>query len=134
MTFFPQIFALIYQILSRQTFTHFLKFMLKNPQHDRVKRGGGEGSRAVYTMCKKTSDLVEDGFPYIAIYWWMFHHKSYIGIYLPEHWVSAPTQDNLITREGKWMQSRIEIQALSCSIHILSSEELSQNYLRISIL
>ena len=34
--------------------------MLKNPQHDCVKtRGGG----AVYTMCKKTSDLVEDGFP-----------------------------------------------------------------------
>ena len=36
--------------------------MLKNPQHDSVKRGGW-GSRAVYTMCKKTSDLVEDGFP-----------------------------------------------------------------------
>ena len=63
LTFFPQIFALIYQILSRQTFTHFLKFMSKNSQHDRVKPRGG--SRAVYTMCKKTSDLVEDGFPYL---------------------------------------------------------------------
>ena len=43
-------------------FTHFLKFMSKNPQHDRVKTRG-RGSRAVYTMCKKTSDLVENGFP-----------------------------------------------------------------------
>ena len=40
--------------------------MSKNPQHDRVKpRGGWGGSRAVYTMCKKTSDLVENGFPLI---------------------------------------------------------------------
>ena len=39
--------------------TCVLKFMSKNPQDDR----GGGGSRAVYTMCKKTSDLVEDGFP-----------------------------------------------------------------------
>ena len=42
--------------------------MSKNQQHDCVKRrgvgwGGGGGGRAVYTMCKKTSDLVEDGFP-----------------------------------------------------------------------
>ena len=36
--------------------------MSKNPQHDRVKTRGG-GSRAVYTMCKKSSILVEDGFP-----------------------------------------------------------------------
>ena len=36
--------------------------MSKNPQHDRVKPRGG-GARAVYTMCKKTSDLVENGFP-----------------------------------------------------------------------
>ena len=40
--------------------------MSKNSQHDCVKRGGG--SRAVYTMCKKTSDLAEDGFPYTAFY------------------------------------------------------------------
>ena len=61
--FFPQIFALLCWILSRQTFTHFLIFMSKNPQHDCVKPRGGGGSRAVYTMCKKTSVLVEDGFP-----------------------------------------------------------------------
>ena len=30
----------------------------------KTEGGGGGGSRAVYTMCKKTSDLVEDGFPY----------------------------------------------------------------------
>ena len=55
LTFFPQIFALTYQILSRQTLT----------------------SRAVYTMCKKTSDLVEDGFPYSAPFWakWSFFKK-----------------------------------------------------------
>ena len=64
LTFCPQIFALLCQILSRQTFAHFLTFMSKNPQHDRVKpRGGGGESRAVYMMYKKTSDLVEDGFP-----------------------------------------------------------------------
>ena len=49
--------------LSRQTFTHFLTVMSKNPQHDCVKTRGEGGSRAVYTMCKKTSDLAEDGFP-----------------------------------------------------------------------
>ena len=34
--------------------------------HDCVKlrEGEGGGSRAVYTLCKKTSVLVEDGFPY----------------------------------------------------------------------
>ena len=39
--------------------------MSKNPQHDCVKPrgGGGGGARAVCTMCKKTSDLVADGFP-----------------------------------------------------------------------
>ena len=37
--------------------------MPKNPQHDRVKPRGGGGVRAVYTMCKKTSDLVENVFP-----------------------------------------------------------------------
>ena len=64
LTFFPQIFALIYQILSQQTFTHFLKFMSKNPQHDRVKPRGG-GGQGPFTQCvKKTSDLVADGFPY----------------------------------------------------------------------
>ena len=36
--------------------------MSKNPKHDRVKTRGG-GARAVYTMCKKSSILVEDGFP-----------------------------------------------------------------------
>ena len=53
-------------MLSRQTFTHFLTVVSKNPQHDCVKPRGG-GSRAVYTMCKKTSDLVEDGFPYLML-------------------------------------------------------------------
>ena len=43
-------------------FTHFLTAMSKNPQHDFVKPRG-VGSRADYTMCKKTSVLVEDGFP-----------------------------------------------------------------------
>ena len=44
------------------TFTHVLTVCQKNLQHDRVKPRGG-GSRAVYTMCKKTSNLVADGFP-----------------------------------------------------------------------
>ena len=49
-TYFPQIYSLFCQILSRQTFTHFLTFMSKNPQHDCVK--------------PIQSDLAEDGFPY----------------------------------------------------------------------
>ena len=65
-TYFPQIYSLFCQILSRQTFTHFLTFMSKNPQHDCVKTRGG--SRAVYTMCKKTSDLAEDGFPNVGMF------------------------------------------------------------------
>ena len=44
----------------------FLKVCQKNPQHDCVKLRGGGGSRAVYTMCKKTSNLVADGFPYVG--------------------------------------------------------------------
>ena len=50
---FPPIYALFCQIMSRQTFTHFLTVCQKNPQHDRVKPRGG-----IYTLCKKTSDLV----------------------------------------------------------------------------
>ena len=78
MTFCPQIFALLCQILSRQTFTHFLTFMSKNSQHDCVKPRGG-GSRAVYTMCKKTSDLAEDGFPNLKPYLCVFVAFSLAG-------------------------------------------------------
>ena len=31
------------------------------------KNEGRGGSRAVYTMCKKTSDLAEDGFPWLTL-------------------------------------------------------------------
>ena len=51
LTFFPQICAIVYKSLSREMFTHFLKFMLKNPQHDRVKRGGG--GQGPFTQCVK---------------------------------------------------------------------------------
>ena len=63
MKFSPPIYALFCQIVSRQAFTHFLTVCQKNPQHDPVKPRGGEGgSKAVCTMCKKTSDLVAVGF------------------------------------------------------------------------
>ena len=63
MTFFTQIFELIYNFFFATDVYALVKIYVKNPQHDRVKPRGGGGSRAVYTMCKKTSDLVENGFP-----------------------------------------------------------------------
>ena len=68
LTFCPQIFALLCRILSRRTFSHFSTFMSKKSQHDRVKPREGGGPRAVYTMCKKTSDLVANGFPELFNY------------------------------------------------------------------
>ena len=43
------------------------------------KTEGGGGSRAVFTMCKKTSVLVDDGFPYPAI-----ASTLAFGVYLDE--------------------------------------------------
>ena len=50
-TFSSQIYAFF---LSWRAFTHFLKFLQKNPQHNFIKtRGGREGSTTVYKLYKK---------------------------------------------------------------------------------
>ena len=41
----------------------FKKSIKKNLQHDVQNEGGGGGSKAFWTMFKKTADLVEDGTP-----------------------------------------------------------------------
>ena len=46
------------------------------------KTEGGGGSRTVFTMCKKTSVLVEDGFPYLGIWF----HDSRKKFYFFRNW------------------------------------------------
>ena len=69
MKFLPSIYALFCQIMSQQTFTHFLTVCQKYPQHDHVKpKGGGQGP---FTQCVKkhqiwlpmASLIVADRFP-----------------------------------------------------------------------
>ena len=68
LTFCPQIFALLCQILSRQTFTHVLTFMSKNPQHDCVKTRGGQGP---FTQCVKKHPI-----------WWRMASLRLVWLYI----------------------------------------------------
>ena len=90
------------------------------------KTEGGGGSRAVFTVCKKTSVLVEDGFPYLGIWF----HDSQKKFYFFRNWHFSCTFCHC---PSEYLLS-ICISSAKCQISFVKKVTVKKTALNLSIL
>ena len=122
---FPQIYALFCRILSWQAFTHFSKSRSKKFATYMFKtREGGEGSKAVWTMFKKTALLARDGFPntFPCIFLGILCISNLPQLKWISHEVIWKKLENIFV---VWKLSQQQTDTVAGEVFILSEENLS---------